>query len=96
MCFSSPLSWGITGCSGALRCRVCRGGLGGVSVRRVVGGGGVGGGIRGAGSGGALMLIPLYTDYTLAPLAHPWPGPQPLQRSPTVAGISPDKQLKEL
>lgn len=70
-----------------------------------VGDGGVGGvGVGGGGGGGgyqrrrerSLNADPLYTDYTLAPLAHPWPGPQPLQRSPTVAGISPDKQLKEL
>lgn len=50
-----------------------------------VGDGGVGGVGVGGGRGGggyqrrrerSLNADPLYTDYTLAPLAHPWPGPQ--------------------
>lgn len=39
MCFSSPLSWGITGCSGALRCRVGGGGAVGVWGESKKGGG---------------------------------------------------------
>lgn len=58
--------------------------------------GGGGGGYQRRREQRSLNADPLYTDYTLAPLAHPWPRPQPPQRSPTVAGISPDKQLKEL
>lgn len=81
MCFSSLLSWGITGCGGALQCGAEQGGgRGGEGEEDIIG------------IEWSLMLIPC--TQTILWLI---PGPGPSRYgSPTVAGISPDKQLKEL
>ena len=80
MCFHSPLSWGITGCGGALQCEA-------VGVEEGVGKEDI------IGTERSLMLIPC--TQTLLWLFWLIRGPSRYS-IPTVAGISPDKQLKKL
>lgn len=84
ICFPSLLSWGITGCSGALQCGAKRGGGRCEEGEEDI-----------IGIEWSLILIPC--TQTILWLFWLIPGPGPSRYgSPTVAGISPDKQLKEL